>query len=223
MDRRRLPGGRRHLPARRPGDVPTSTLAADLGALAANGGPTQTLLPLPGNPGISLVPDPTSVQVGGEGHGPVPTTDQRGTASATGFACTSGAVQVPPGKVGFTSAPVSVVASTSATQAVTVAVENSSGTAVAAPADTTVALAATGTGAFFATSSGGAAATSVVVPSGSTGVTVWFGARTAGTSTLTASAHGLASTSQTATVTPAAAATLAVGVPGSATAVPRPR
>jgi hypothetical protein len=62
-----------------------------LGPLATNGGPTKTVLPLPGNPALALVPYGTrfrqaDVQL-------CPTVDQRGTHSSAGHACNAGAVQ----------------------------------------------------------------------------------------------------------------------------------
>jgi hypothetical protein len=56
-----------------------------LGSLAANGGPTQTLLPAPGSPVIDA----------GEAAG-CPATDQRGIARPQGPACDIGAVELAP-------------------------------------------------------------------------------------------------------------------------------
>jgi hypothetical protein len=56
------------------------------GSLADNGGPTNTVLLLAGNPGIGIVPDPTV------GLCPNPG-DQRGVATPAGVACDAGAVQ----------------------------------------------------------------------------------------------------------------------------------
>ena len=69
---------------------------AELGPLASNGGPTQTVLPLAGNPALGIVPDPTSVTLGGGTVALCPVTDQRGVASAPDAACDAGAVQVTP-------------------------------------------------------------------------------------------------------------------------------
>jgi hypothetical protein len=66
-----------------PGD--RQGVATLLGPLAANGGPTQTLLPLPGSPAID----------GGPASG-CPATDQRGVARPQGPACDVGAVEVAP-------------------------------------------------------------------------------------------------------------------------------
>jgi hypothetical protein len=62
---------------------------AQLGALANNGGPTQTLLPAAGSPAVSAVP---AAACSGSGV----STDQRGTARGAGAYgnCTSGSVEV---------------------------------------------------------------------------------------------------------------------------------
>ena len=49
--------------------------------------------PLPGNPGIGLVPFNTTVTLNGSSVTLCPTIDQRGVHSAPGKACNSGAVQ----------------------------------------------------------------------------------------------------------------------------------
>jgi hypothetical protein len=56
------------------------------GPLADNGGPTETMILVSGNPAIGLIPDSTS------GLCPV-AADQRGDASAAGEACNAGSVQ----------------------------------------------------------------------------------------------------------------------------------
>jgi hypothetical protein len=52
---------------------------------ASNGGPTQTVKPLTGNPAIGLIPNPTTNMC--------PTIDQRGVASPNRGKCNSGSVQ----------------------------------------------------------------------------------------------------------------------------------
>jgi hypothetical protein len=60
-------------------------VAADLGSLGSNGGPTQTMVPNAGSPAIDA------------GGGPAcPATDQRGVARPQGKACDIGAVEVIP-------------------------------------------------------------------------------------------------------------------------------
>jgi len=66
----------------------SGTLIASLGALAANGGPTQTILLSSTSPAIGAIPNGTA--------GLCPTTDQRGVTVATGVNCAIGAVQVAP-------------------------------------------------------------------------------------------------------------------------------
>jgi hypothetical protein len=69
--------------------------ASKLAALADNGGPSWTMLPLKGSPALGAVPYGTTLRLG---HGRVtlcPTTDQRGVKSTSGRPCDSGAVQLP--------------------------------------------------------------------------------------------------------------------------------
>ena len=76
-----------------------TSLTTQLGSLGDNGGPTQTMMPLSGNPAIADIPlDATPLQVtqaDGDAFTLCPVTaDQRGDASPAGAACTAGAVQV---------------------------------------------------------------------------------------------------------------------------------
>jgi hypothetical protein len=82
------------------GPRPTGTDAisadsGDLGSLADNGGPTQTILPAEGNPALGLIPHGTSITTGPGNSVAVacPATDQRGITSAAGQACDTGATQ----------------------------------------------------------------------------------------------------------------------------------
>jgi hypothetical protein len=61
-----------------------------LGALANNGGPTQTRLPQPGSPLIDAIPVASCQADGASGI----TTDQRGVTRPQGAACDIGAVEV---------------------------------------------------------------------------------------------------------------------------------
>ena len=61
-----------------------------LGALGANGGPTNTMVPNPGSPLIDAIPDPG----GGCPAAPTITTDQRGVTRPQGPGCDIGAVEV---------------------------------------------------------------------------------------------------------------------------------
>jgi predicted outer membrane repeat protein len=80
-------------PASTDNDSAGAGLGSLLGSLSNNGGPTQTLLPLPGNPALSIVPDGTSVNLNGTSATLCPTTDQRGVASEPGQPCDAGSVQ----------------------------------------------------------------------------------------------------------------------------------
>ena len=83
-------------PASTDDDIAGSGLGSLLGPLANNGGPTETVLPLPGNPSVSIVPNGTSVSLDGTSVTLCPTTDQRGVASEPGQACDAGSVQESP-------------------------------------------------------------------------------------------------------------------------------
>jgi hypothetical protein len=61
-----------------------------LGALGANGGPTNTMVPNPGSPLIDAIPDPG----GGCPAAPTITTDQRGDPRPSGLGCDIGSVEV---------------------------------------------------------------------------------------------------------------------------------
>jgi hypothetical protein len=69
--------------------------ASKLGAVADNGGPNWTMLPLKGNPALGAVPYGTTLRLGGGRVSLCPTTDQRGVKSTPGRPCDAGAVQLP--------------------------------------------------------------------------------------------------------------------------------
>lgn len=75
------------------GDV--SHGAGLLGPLAHNGGPTETMVPLTGNPAIGVVPLNTHVLLNGRSVKLCPTIDQRGVHSPASKDCNAGAVQSP--------------------------------------------------------------------------------------------------------------------------------
>jgi len=80
-------------PAGTDNDNDGAGLAGFLGPLANNGGSTETVLPLPGNPALAIVPDNTSVDLDDALVTLCPATDQRGVANETGQACDAGSVQ----------------------------------------------------------------------------------------------------------------------------------
>ena len=201
-----------------PGNVSDAALASVIGPLADNGGPTQTMQPLSGNPGIGLVANPTAVSVGGASRALCPTTDQRGTANTAGTACYAGSVQGPPDILAITSAPLSITASASATSPITVTVHDHYGTPVNVLKDTTVHLASTSANGTFATTSGGPSVTSIVISAGSSAATAYYGDRKAGTPTITASTSGVASGTQIEQIVPGAATRLSVVAPATVAA-----
>jgi trimeric autotransporter adhesin len=70
------------------GDAVSGSLASELAPLANNGGPTQTLQLLAGNPAAGLIPNDSGVLC--------PVTDQTGAASPPGAPCNAGALQIHP-------------------------------------------------------------------------------------------------------------------------------
>lgn len=74
-----------------------SSLPGQLGSLADNGGPTETIAPQAGNPALGLIPNPTSVTLSTLPSTPslklCATVDQRGVSTPAGVACDAGAVQ----------------------------------------------------------------------------------------------------------------------------------
>jgi hypothetical protein len=74
-----------------PGDVGHG--ANLLASLAHNGGPTETAMPLAGNPALHIIPYGTTEVLNGRPLKLCPTTDQRGVASGGGQHCNAGAVQ----------------------------------------------------------------------------------------------------------------------------------
>ncbi len=80
-------------PASTDDDTAGSGLGSLLGPLANNGGPTETVLPLPGSPALSIIPTGTPVSLDGTSATLCPTTDQRGVASEPGQGCDAGSVQ----------------------------------------------------------------------------------------------------------------------------------
>ncbi|MGH9130409.1 MAG: hypothetical protein ACRDWV_01785 [Acidimicrobiales bacterium] len=72
----------------------STSLVGSLGMLGPNGGPTETILPDGGSspyPAVGLVPNPTSVSLGGTTVALCPRVDQRGVSSTPGDACSAGA------------------------------------------------------------------------------------------------------------------------------------
>jgi hypothetical protein len=70
------------------GDAVSASLASELGPLANNGGPTQTMALLAGNPAAGLIPNGSGLLC--------PLVDQTGAASPSGAPCNAGALQIHP-------------------------------------------------------------------------------------------------------------------------------
>jgi len=196
-----------------PRDAPSASLAATLGALRSNGGPTKTIAPGAGNPGVSLIPNPTTVTIAGSARVLCATSDQRGTPNQTGTACDAGAYQGAPSAATITSAPLSFTASTSVNQPVTVSVVDAFGSPITPVADTAVTLGTTSGQGSFATSVDGPTSTSVTIRAGSSTATAYYGDTRAGHPTLTASSAGVVASTQTETVLAGPPASLQISAP----------
>ncbi len=139
-------------------------------------------------------------------------TDSAGN-SATGTGSTW-AYAAAPGKLKITSTAVSGAASGAASLGpITVQAQDSVGNPVTAPAGgITVAVSSNSSGAtVFSASSGGAGTSSVLIPSGSSSVSFYFGDTKAGTPTISVTTAGASGGTQTATITAAAANKLVFG------------
>ncbi len=196
-----------------PHNAPSTSLAATLGTLGSNGGPTATIAPGSGNPGISLIPNPTTVTIAGATRVLCATTDQRGTANQAGMACYAGSYQGAPSTATITSAPLSFTASTSVNQPVTVSLVDPFGSPITPVTDTVVTLGTTSGQGSFATSVDGPTSTSVTIPAGSSTATAYYGDTTAGHPTLTASSSGVLASSQAESVLAGPPASLLVSAP----------
>ena len=75
------------------GDRVAAASLVGLGPLAANGGPTMTIMPLGGSPVVGVIPSNTTVQVDGQSTPLCPTTDQRGVTTPSTDSCAAGSVQ----------------------------------------------------------------------------------------------------------------------------------
>ena len=80
-------------PASTDTDSAGAGLASLLGPLANNGGPTETILPLPSNPALALVPERHAGQPGRHHGRPLPDDRPARGSSEPGQACDAGSVQ----------------------------------------------------------------------------------------------------------------------------------
>jgi hypothetical protein len=81
-----------------PGDMNSTGAGLDAGGLKNNGGPTQTIAPLPTSPAVDAIPVSACTDAAGN---PV-TTDQRGVERPQGLACDIGAFELVPVGTGLT-------------------------------------------------------------------------------------------------------------------------
>ncbi len=107
----------------------------------------------------------------------------------------------PPTQLAFTSSAFVVAQGTSASNPFTIAMEDQYGNlATSSSSATTVALRSTSGTAIFSATANGSSVTSVSIPKGSSSVTAYYGDNTPGTPTITTSATGLTSATQTETI-----------------------
>jgi len=126
------------------------------------------------------------------------------TASSTGLTGATQTETIKPAvaaRLVFTSSPFTATHSSSATNPMTVQLQDQFGNVVTATSNLTVGLTSTSSGKKFATTSGGSSVTSVTLKSGNSSVTFFYGDANVGTPTITASASGLTSAVQTETIT----------------------
>jgi hypothetical protein len=126
------------------------------------------------------------------------------TASAAGLTSAQQTETVGPDQLAFTSSPFSAPTSSSAVDGPnTVQLENYDGTPIDAGGDgLTVDLTSTSTGIHgFAATSGGVPVTSVVIPSGESSVSFYYGDESSGSPEIMAGATGVTSATQTETIT----------------------
>ncbi len=117
---------------------------------------------------------------------------------------TTNAFNITPGvgtQLQITSNPINTTASSSATGALTVTLEDAAGNPTTKTTAITVNLSSTSAGKKFAATSGGASVTSVSLPANTQSVNAFYGDTVAGTPTITAAATGLTSDTQLETIT----------------------
>jgi len=149
---------------------------------------------------------------------PVITAASSGLTSATQTETITGVTAT---KLVFIAGPVSGAASSSAELGpITVQVENASGTPVNVATNTTVTLTSSSTGGIFSVNSTGTpTTTSVVIPTGSSSVSFYYGDTKAGSPIITAASSGLTSATQTEIITAATPSSIVIvsGSPQSTT------
>ena len=117
---------------------------------------------------------------------------------------TTNAFNITPGvgtQLQITSNPINTTASSSATGALTVTLEDAAGNPTTKTTAITVNLSSTSAGKKFAATSGGASVTSVSLPANTQSVNAFYGDTVAGSPTITAAATGLTSDTQLETIT----------------------
>ena len=147
-----------------------------------------------------------SVDIAGTGYTLTATSPGLPSPTTNAFNITAGAGT----QLQITSNPINTTASSSATSAFTVTLEDAAGNPTTKTTATTVNLSSTSAGKKFAATSGGASVTTVSLPANTQSVVAFYGDTVAGTPTITAAATGLTSDTQVETITAGSGAKLVV-------------
>ncbi len=161
-----------------------------------NGGTlTCTTNPLNASSGVATFS--CSVDKAGTGYTLTATSGLLPSVTTNAFSITAGTGT----QLQITSNPINTTASSSATGAFTVTLEDAFGNPTTKGTTTTVNLSSTSAGKKFAATSGGASVTSVTLPANTQTVNAFYGDTVAGSPTITAAATGLTSDTQVETIT----------------------
>jgi hypothetical protein len=189
------------------GNVVTSSSARVALAIANNpNGGTLTCTNNPVNASGGVATFSCSIDMAGVGY--------TLTATSSGLtSVTTNALSITPGagtQLQITSNAIDTTASSSATGALTVTLEDTFGNPTTKTSAITVNLSSTSSGANFAATSGGSPVTSVTLPANTQSVTAYYGDTVAGFPTITAAASGLTSATQVETINPGAGTQLQI-------------
>ncbi len=189
------------------GNVATTSSASVSLALANNpGAGTLSCTTNPVNTSGGVATFSCSVNIVATGYTLTATSGVLPSATTNAFNITPGAAT----QLQITSNPLNTTASSSATGAFTVTLEDAFGNLTTKTTATTVNLTSTSAGKKFAATSGGASVTSVSLPANTQSVNAFYGDTVAGSPTITAAATGLTSDTQIETITAGTGAKLVV-------------
>ena len=190
------------------GNVVTTSSAPVSLAIANNpsGGTLSCATTPPINASSGVATFSCSVDIAGTGYTLTATSTGVTSVTTNAFNNVAGAGT----QLQITSNPINTTASSAATSAFTVTLEDNAGNPTTKTSNITVNLSSTSTGKKFAATSGGATATSVTLLANNQTVVAYYADTVAGNPTITAAASGLVSDTQVETVTPGSGAKLVV-------------